>query len=113
MPSPLHKVRRPYRAFLHQLFIVAEPPAKSSIQVIDRMFALLDALERHDGPVNLKQLAAETSLHASTAHRILSVLAQNRMVERVGAGSYRLGLRLRELGRRVQDSQTAIPPAQP
>ena len=52
-------------------------------------------------------------LDASTAHRILSVLAQNRMVERVGAGSYRLGLRLRELGRRVQDSQTAIPPAQP
>ena len=48
------------------------------------MFALLDALERHDGPVNLKQLAAETSLHASTVHRILSVLAQNRMVERVG-----------------------------
>ena len=70
------------------------------------MFALLDALERHDGPVHLKQLAEETSLHASTAHRILNALAQNRMVERVGAGSYRLGPRLSELGRLVPDGDS-------
>ena len=76
------------------------------------MFALLDALERHDGPVNLKQLAAETSLLASTAHRILNALAQNRMVERVGAGSYRLGPRLAELGRRAPAADSAQPPAQ-
>ena len=95
------------------LFIVAEPPVKSSIQVIDRMFALLDALERHDGPVNLKQLAAETSLHASTAHRILNALAQNRMIERVGAGSYRLGPRLRELGSRVEPPANADQALQP
>ena len=76
------------------------------------MFALLDALERHDGPVNLKQLAAETSLHASTAHRILNALAQNRMVERVGAGSYRLGPRLAELGSRAPAADSANPPEQ-
>ena len=66
------------------------------------MFTLLAALERHNAPVNLKQLAAETLLHPSTAHRILNAMAQNRMVDRVGAGSYRLGMRLHELGRLVQ-----------
>ena len=80
---------------------VSDTAAKSSIQVIDRMFALLDALARHDAPVNLKQLAAETALHPSTAHRILSALVVNRMVARAGPGSYRLGARLAELGRRV------------
>ncbi len=81
---------------------MSDNTAKSSIQVIDRMFTLLDALERHNAPVNLKQLAADTLLHPSTAHRILSAMVQNRMVERVEPGSYRLGARLRELGRLVQ-----------
>ena len=81
--------------------IVSDNTAKSSIQVIDRMFTLLDALERHNAPVNLKQLAADTLLHPSTAHRILSAMVQNRMVDRVEPGSYRLGARLQELGRLV------------
>ena len=81
---------------------MAETIAKSSIQVIDRMFTLLDALERHNAPVNLKQLASETCLHPSTAHRILNALVANRMVDRVEPGTYRLGARLLELGRLVQ-----------
>lgn len=66
------------------------------------MVSLLDALERHAVPVNLKQLAAETRLHPSTAHRILSVMVQNRIVDRIEPGTYRLGLRLLELGTLVQ-----------
>jgi DNA-binding IclR family transcriptional regulator len=84
---------------------VTETVVKSSIQVIDRMFTLLDALERHNAPVNLTQLAAETALHPSTAHRILDALVRNRMVERVEPGIYRLGSRLAELGRLVQPRQ--------
>jgi DNA-binding IclR family transcriptional regulator len=86
---------------------VAENIAKSSIQVIDRMFSLLDALERHNAPVNLKQLAAETALHPSTAHRILNAMVQNRMVDRIEPGTYRLGSRLAELGRRVLSNESA------
>ncbi len=86
---------------------MAEPVAKSSIQVIDRMFTLLDALARHNTTVHLKELAAETALHPSTAHRILNALVRNRMVERVDAGSYRLGARLAELGRLVEPPRGA------
>jgi DNA-binding IclR family transcriptional regulator len=81
---------------------VAEKEIKTSIQVIARMVSLLDALAQHVAPVNLKQLAAETKLHPSTAHRILSVMVQNRIVERIEPGTYRLGMRLLELGTLVQ-----------
>ncbi len=70
----------------------------SPVQVIERMMSLLDALARNDAPMNLKQLAAETSLHPSTAHRILNAMTRNRYVDRIAHGSYRLGIRLFELG---------------
>lgn len=76
--------------------------ARSSIQVIDRMMSLMEALARHTVPVNLKQLATETSLHPSTAHRILNVMVGNRMVDRIEPGTYRLGMRLLELGTLVR-----------
>jgi DNA-binding IclR family transcriptional regulator len=92
---------------------MAEKEAKSSIQVIERMMALLDALARHSGPVNLKQLATETGLHPSTAHRILAVMVDNQFVDRVEPGTYRLGIRLLELGTLVKSRlnvrQEALP----
>ena len=66
------------------------------------MMSLLEALARHPAPVNLKLLAAESSLHPSTAHRILSVMVGNRMVDRIEPGTYRLGMRLLELGTLVR-----------
>lgn len=76
--------------------------SKTSIQVIERMMHLLDALAEHSDPVGLKTLAAETGLHASTAHRILNDLVSCRLVDRSEPGSYRLGLRLLELGNLVK-----------
>ncbi len=87
--------------------------AKSSIQVIERMMGLLAALARHPAPVNLKQLANETELHPSTAHRILGVMVDNRLVDRIEPGTYRLGIRLLELGSlvksRISVRQEALP----
>ena len=73
-----------------------------AIQVIARMFSLLDALAAHQDPVSLKSLSETTGLHPSTAHRILNDLAIGRLVDRPEAGSYRLGMRLLELGNLVK-----------
>ena len=73
-----------------------------AIQVIERMFSLLDALAAHQDPVSLKLLSERTGLHPSTAHRILNDLAIGRFVDRPEAGSYRLGMRLLELGNLVK-----------
>jgi DNA-binding IclR family transcriptional regulator len=87
--------------------------SKSSIQVIERMMSLLDALARHAEAANLKQLASETGLHPSTAHRILGVMVDSRIVDRIEPGLYRLGIRLLELGNlvksRINIRQVALP----
>lgn len=73
-----------------------------SIQVIERMVSLLDALARYPDPVSLKELSNVTGLHPSTAHRILNDMVAKRFVDRAEAGAYRLGMRLLELGNIVK-----------
>ena len=73
-----------------------------AIQVLERAFALLDVLASHQDPVSLKQISETTGLHPSTAHRILNDLTIGRFVDRPEAGSYRLGMRLLELGNLVK-----------
>jgi DNA-binding IclR family transcriptional regulator len=75
---------------------------RPTIQVLERSFALFEVLSVHQDPVSLKQISAETGLHPSTAHRILNDLALGGFVDRPQAGSYRLGMRLLELGNLVK-----------
>jgi len=81
---------------------VSDKESKNSIQVIERMMRLLDVLAGSADAVSLKLLAGKAELHPSTAHRILTALVRDRMVERVDQGSYRLGMRLLELGNLVK-----------
>jgi DNA-binding IclR family transcriptional regulator len=77
-------------------------PAKTSIQVIERMVSLLDVLATYPDPVSLKELSKVSGLHPSTAHRILNDMVVTRFVDRVEPGTYRLGMRLLELGNVVK-----------
>lgn len=79
----------------------SDPPTPA-IQVLERTFALLDVLASHQDPVSLKEISERTGLHPSTAHRILNDLTMGRLVDRPEAGSYRLGMRLLELGNLVK-----------
>jgi IclR family transcriptional regulator, acetate operon repressor len=72
-----------------------------SIQVIERLAHLLDAIAKHDEAVSLKILSADTGLHPSTAFRILASLAEQGFVERTERGTYGLGIKLMQLGSRV------------
>jgi DNA-binding IclR family transcriptional regulator len=78
-------------------------PATPVIQVIERMFALIDVLASRTEAISLKEISEKTGLHPSTTHRILNDLAVGRFVDRPAAGSYRLGMRLLELGNLVKD----------
>ena len=77
-------------------------PHTPTIQVLERAFSLLDTLAEQADPVSLKEISARTGLHPSTAHRILNDLTIGRFVDRPQAGSYRLGMRLLELGNLVK-----------
>jgi len=77
-------------------------PATPTVQVIERMFTLLEVLASREDAVSLKEISERTGLHPSTAHRILNDLTIGRFVDRPEAGSYRLGMRLLELGNLVK-----------
>jgi DNA-binding IclR family transcriptional regulator len=82
--------------------MTAKDPPRPTIQVLERSFALLKTLAAQPDPVSLKEIAERTGLHPSTAHRILNDLTIGRFVDRPAAGSYRLGMRLLELGNLVK-----------
>ena len=77
-------------------------PRTPTVQVIERMMTLIDALAAERDPVSLKHLAAVSDLHPSTAHRILNDMVLARFVDRVEPGRYQLGMRLLELGNLVK-----------
>jgi len=91
----------------------ASEDSRGSIQVIERMMNLLEVLSHHPDPVSLKQLASDTGLHPSTAHRILAAMGSGGFAEREEGGTYRLGIRLLELGNivksRISIRETALP----
>jgi DNA-binding IclR family transcriptional regulator len=73
-----------------------------TVQVIERMFSLMDVLASREESISLKEISEKTGLHPSTAHRILNDLATGRYVDRPQPGTYRLGMRLLELGNLVK-----------
>ena len=73
-----------------------------TIQVIERLFSLMDVLASREEAISLKEISEKTGLHPSTAHRILNDLTIVRFVDRPEPGSYRLGMRLLELGNMVK-----------
>ena len=73
-----------------------------TVQVIERMFSLMDVLASREDAMSLKEISEKTGLHPSTTHRILNDLATGRFVDRPHPGTYRLGMRLLELGNLVK-----------
>ena len=77
-------------------------PTTPTVQVIERMFTLIDVLATREEALSLKEISEKSGLHPSTAHRILNDLASGRYVDRPQPGVYRLGMRLLELGNLVK-----------
>lgn len=87
-------------------------PANTSVQVIERISRLLDAIAGNDDRSTLKVLSAETGLHPSTAFRILKSLARFGFVERDG-DNYRIGRKLLYLSGRVPGGRELNAEAEP
>jgi DNA-binding IclR family transcriptional regulator len=69
------------------------------VQVLDRVFQILDILADSDSGIGLAELADRLEVHKSTTHRLAMVLESGRYVERnPSTGRYHLGSRLIELG---------------
>jgi IclR family transcriptional regulator, carbohydrate utilization repressor len=87
---------------LHMNKLDSSVPVTPTVQVIERIFTLLEILANREEAMSLKEISENSGLHPSTAHRILNDLATGRFVDRPVAGHYRLGMRLLELGNLVK-----------
>lgn len=91
-------IRRARNLMLDKAIEVDNSRGVYRVQVLERVFTVLDALAQARGDASVPELAKLTQLHRSTLHRLLIVLAGYRFVEKTSAGRYRLGSRLLELG---------------
>ena len=72
------------------------------IQVLDRALAVLQVLSQEGPDLTLAQVSSLLHLHKSTAHRLIMVLEGHTLIERNSkTGTYRLGMKLFELGTRA------------
>ncbi len=78
----------------------------SSVGVLDKVVAILDAFT--DGATRLDppQAAARAGISAPTAYRLMAAMAEHQLLETEGR-SYRLGTRLTRLGARVSEGVEA------
>jgi IclR family KDG regulon transcriptional repressor len=80
------------------------PQSKTSkfpyrVQVLDRALAALEVLAARSSECSLVEICTTLKLHKSTAHRLMMVLEQHRLVDKnPDTGRYRLGLKLFEFG---------------
>jgi DNA-binding IclR family transcriptional regulator len=72
-----------------------------TIPAIDRMMGVLSALAEQPDGASITALTAGLVLPRSTVYRILNTLEAHEVVQRDGAGCYRLGKRLRTLAEHV------------
>ena len=81
----------------------------SSVQSLDRAFDLLELLCRSRSGMTIGALSAETGLHKSTVHRLLSSMCRRGFVQRDAATSiYRAGMHLCELSSYIVENLDVV-----
>ena len=88
------------------------PDVRAPVSVLDRIFAILDAVKESDGSITITDIAARTRLPKSTVSRLVTELTGQRYLERTEEG-VALGLRLFELGVRASLPRRLVAAAAP
>lgn len=87
---------------------------KGGVQSVARIFAIIELLAAHPGGMSLQQLAAESGLAKSTAHRLLASLIQlGYAVQDSFTTHYRLTLKMFELSSGIVNDLDVMGVARP
>ncbi|MDV3223495.1 IclR family transcriptional regulator [Intrasporangium sp.] len=81
--------------------------------VLGRTLALLESFDARVSSLSLGELSRRSGLPKSTVHRMVTEMCHERMLEREDDGTYRLGLRLFEIGERVPTYRSLSEAARP
>lgn len=86
----------------------------SSVQSVDRAFAILEALSASPHGKSLTELSTVVGLHVSTTHRLLGALSSRGYVQKdIESGKYRLTMRLFEIGGRAVNGLNLVSISRP
>jgi DNA-binding IclR family transcriptional regulator len=81
--------------------------------VLERALAVLEVFDAHTPALGLADICRRTGLPKSTVHRLTAEMCRERLLDRLDDGSFRLGIRLFELGELVPThrslSEAALP----
>ena len=69
----------------------------NSVNVVDRVFSILEFLSLAHDPKGPTEIALATGLHKSTVHRLLTTLCSCGYVEKTSEGTYHIGIKLIEI----------------
>lgn len=67
-----------------------------SVQSVDRVLDIIEVLSTEQDGLGVTTIANKVGLHKSTAHRLLTTLANRGYVAKTGDGNYKIGLKLIE-----------------
>ncbi|MES2393779.1 MAG: IclR family transcriptional regulator [Acidobacteriota bacterium] len=76
------------------------------VGVIDKVLVILELLDRNPGGLKLKEIAEQSGINKSTAHRFLSHLETRSYLFRDNSGTYMIGPKLTKLGTGVSSHVT-------
>lgn len=68
-----------------------------SIQVVNRVFAILEYLSQAGEPKGPTEIAVATGMHKSTVYRLLTSMCQGGYIEKTDFGTYHFGVKLVEI----------------
>lgn len=90
------------------------PSNPATVQSIDRVLSIIEALSSAPRGMALTELAEITNLNKSTVHRMLATLSTwNYVAREADSGKYRLTMRLFEIGSRVIGGNNILSVARP
>ena len=72
------------------------------VQSVERAINIIEVMAEEAAPVTVTELADKVNLKISTVHRLLSTLMHRGYVEQDENNKYKLGLKLMEIGNKVQ-----------
>lgn len=69
----------------------------TSVQVVERVFLIIEYLSQVGEPKGPTEIAAATGIHKSTVYRLLTSMCRGGYIEKTGAGAYTIGVKLVEI----------------
>lgn len=104
------------RALPRPIVLEADPPGPdlSTVHSVDRALLIVETLMRDDRSLSARDIAAQTGINRTTAHRLINALIHRGWIEKVNdSATYRLSLKFLVLANLAHESRDVLAEMRP